>query len=251
MTFSMHDGRVLVFHGPEHLWMDGQTGKIVKRVSILDQIPLRGHNGDKYETTSVTLPTGKSKRCIIQSSNLLVGDFHYFRSYTHPYLGRVHVRNGKVEYLQLPVQLMREPDDGEDHLLWDASDLALTTDDGPVATKRKKAKKQRPITQWSSRLNDMKNSRGLIVMGDKRSQGNGWGHHASAVPTALGDHLFVPTMSGTVYVLDHDADVLDEKTLVAINDLGPIGKSWNRASLSFSGGRIFAHTLREVICIGE
>ena len=58
-------------------------------------------------------------------------------------------------------------------------------------------------------------------------------------------------MSGTVYVIDHDADVLDEKAIVAINDLGSIGKSWNRASLSFAGGRIYAHTIREVICIGE
>jgi hypothetical protein len=97
----------------------------------------------------------------------------------------------------------------------------------------------------------MKNSRGFVVMGDKRSQGIGWGHHASAVPTVAGDHLFVPTMSGTVYVIDHDAEVLDEKAVVAINDLGEIGQSWNRASLSFAGGRSFAHTIREVICIGE
>jgi len=63
----------------------------------------------------------------------------------------------------------------------------------------------------------MKNSRGYVVMGDKRSRGNGWGQHASAVPTLLGEHLFIPTMSGTVYVIRHDAEFLDEKAVVAIS----------------------------------
>jgi hypothetical protein len=136
---------------------------------------------------------------------------------------------------------MRASDDGVDHLLWDATDISNATTTG----------KKPAITKWAFRPNDMKNSRGFVVMGDNRSRGNGWGHHASAVPTRLGDHLFVPTMSGTVYVIDHAADVLNEDAVVAINDLGPIGKSWNRASLSFSDGRIFAHTIREVICIGK
>lgn len=241
MTLSMHSGHVLVFHGPEHLRVDGRTGKIVSRSSIVADISLCGRVNHKYETTQVTLPVGKKKRNIIQSSNLLVGDYHYFRSYTHPYLGRVNVRTGRVEYLQLPVQLMRASDDGVDHLIWDATDISNATTTG----------KKPAITKWAFRPNDMKNSRGFVVMGDNRSRGNGWGHHASAVPTRLGDHLFVPTMSGTVYVIDHAADVLNEDAVVAINDLGPIGKSWNRASLSFSDGRIFAHTIREVICIGK
>jgi len=44
---------------------------------------------------------------------------------------------------------------------------------------------------------------------------------------------------------------LDEDAIVAINDLGPAGQSWTRASVSFSKGRAFAHTIRELICIGE
>ncbi|MEK6234913.1 MAG: PQQ-like beta-propeller repeat protein, partial [Planctomycetales bacterium] len=243
MTFGMRDGNALVFHGPEHLWVDGQTGKIIRRASIVEDIPLRRRVDGKRETISVTLPASKKKRSIIQSSNLLVGDFHYFRAYAHPYLGRVNVRDGKVEYLQLPVQMRREAGDAADYFLWDFRDLPGATD-GPKG-------KKVPITQWFFQPNDMKNSRGFVVMGDKRSRGSGWGHHASAVPTAMGDHLFVPTMSGVVYVIDHDAEVLDEQAVVAINDLGPIGASWNRASLSFAGDRAFAHTIREVICIGE
>jgi hypothetical protein len=99
--------------------------------------------------------------------------------------------------------------------------------------------------------NDMKNSRGFKVVGDKRSHGNGWGHVASPTPSVAGDHLYVPVMNGTVYVIALNPSKLDEDAIVAINDLGPAGRSWTRASISFANGRAFAHTIRELICIGE
>ena len=55
--------------------------------------------------------------------------------------------------------------------------------------------------------------------------------------------------ASTVYVLDASAKVWDERAIIAINDLGPVGRSFNRASLSFAGGRLYAHTIRELICI--
>ena len=106
-----------------------------------------------------------------------------------------------------------------------------------------------PIQFQGFALNDMKNSSGHRVVGDLRSRGNGWGHHASQLPTVIGKRLFVPTMSGTVYVIDYANKVLDNRAIVSINDLGPVGESWNRASLSFSRGRLYAHTIRELICI--
>lgn len=39
--------------------------------------------------------------------------------------------------------------------------------------------------------------------------------------------------------------------IAAINDLGPAGQSYTRASLSFANGHAFAHTIRELICIGK
>ncbi len=39
--------------------------------------------------------------------------------------------------------------------------------------------------------------------------------------------------------------------VVAINDLGLAGQSYTRASLSFADGKAFAHTLKELICIGK
>ena len=58
-------------------------------------------------------------------------------------------------------------------------------------------------------------------------------------------------MTGTVYVIDWNAETLDENTVVAINDLGLAGKSYQRGSLSFAHGKIFAHTIQELICIGK
>ena len=248
MSFNMAGSRVLVFHDREHLWVDAASGKIVRRVSILDDVTVRRHE-DAWATETETLPPPRKKRAIIQQSNTLAGKYHYFRGYSRPYLGRVDIDTGVVEYLQLPVQLLRTPDNPRDFLLWDQSGMP---DDVVDRLKRRGGKRPAtlPINQWCFAPNEMKNSRGYVVMGDARSRGSGWGHHASQLPTVVGNRLYVPVMNGTVYVIDARAKTLDERAIVAINDLGPVGKSFNRASLSFAGGRLFAHTIREVICIG-
>ena len=43
--------------------------------------------------------------------------------------------------------------------------------------------------------------------------------------------------------------MLDENALVSISDLGPAGKTWSLSSLSFSNGRIYARTMKELICL--
>ncbi len=232
MTFNLHKDSVLVFDGGEHLWVDATRGKVTRQVSIASDIPSRVRESGEYVDQKQSFKTGN--RAIIQQSNILVGDYHYFRAYKQPWLGRVNAESGKVEYLQLPTQLSRMKGQSKDELYWE-----------PKAT----TGKQRPVTSWAFRPNDMKNSRGLVVMGDKRSKGSGWGHQASALPTAIGEHLYVPIMSGTVYVIRWNAISLDEKAVVAINDLGPIGPTWTRASLSYANGRLYAHTIKEVICI--
>lgn len=250
MTFNIFEGEVLVFHGGEHLWVNVETGKISRKVSIVDEVPVRVQKYDTWTTERRSIKAGKKKREIIQQSNILVGNEHYFRSYTQPWVGRVHVKTGAVEYLQLPVQMKPGPEKAEDQLLWDWSGLPkdiLVR----VQSKRKKPGQQVPITQWAFEPNSMLNSRGFEVMGDARSRGNGWGHHASAIPTAIGGKLFIPVMSGTVYVLQSGQESFDEKALVSINDLGPIGPTWTRSSLSFANGRLYARTVHELLCIGQ
>jgi outer membrane protein assembly factor BamB len=236
MSYRFRNDHLHLFHAGEHLSVDAKNGETEKRASIVGDVPVCRMNDGERVTQSVNLELTKGKtRMITQSSNLLVGKFHYFRSYIRPWLGRVNVETGKVEYLELPLQLSRG-DSGEDALL---------------RFVEPKAKSDPKLEAQTIVESDMKNSRGFVVIGDKRSRGSGWGHIASPVPSVAGDHLHVPVMTGTVYVIRWNAEVLDESAVVAINDLGPAGKSWARGSLSFSDGKAFAHTMRELICIGE
>jgi len=54
-----------------------------------------------------------------------------------------------------------------------------------------------------------------------------------------------------VYVLQWNAEKWDADALVSISDLGPAGETWSLSSLSYSDGKLYARTLKEVICIGE
>ena len=235
MSYCISADRVHLFHDHEHLTVDALTGKILRRTSIMKNVPTTIRKGMTHATSPISIPNGKKTREITQTSNLLVGSFHYFRSYTRPYLGRVNVDSGKVEYLELPLQLARY-EDKPDRLQWFVAP---------------KSKKDKQMKDQSIAANDMKNSRGFVVFGDKRSKQNGWGHIASATPSVAGPHLYVPVMNGTVYVIRWGAEKLDENAVVAINDLGPVGQSFHRGSISFAGGRAFAHTICELICIGD
>jgi hypothetical protein len=138
MSFSVREDEVHLFHKGEHLSIDALSGNIVRRCSILNNIPVRKWNNGNRITQTATIPE-TSTRMITQTSNLVVGPYHYFRSYTQPYLGRVHVESGMVEYLELPLQLSRksgtpdgfqwfiEPNSKKDPQL---KDQAIVADDG-------------------------------------------------------------------------------------------------------------------------
>ncbi|MCH1493867.1 MAG: PQQ-binding-like beta-propeller repeat protein [Rubripirellula sp.] len=222
-TYPIVNDLSLIFHGPEHLWVN-LSGEIVRRVSICSDVPVQRWDGKEYSLGRESLEYQPKKgRAITQQSNLLVGKYHYFRAYTKPYLGRVNIDTGKVEYLQLPVQLIRE-ESKNDRLIWSLKDMGFVP-------------------------SEMKNQNGFVVMGDKRSRTNTWGHHASPIMTVVGQHLYLPTLVGTVYCIDWNADRLDEHAILGINDLGPAGGTWTRASLSYADGKLYAHTIKELICI--
>jgi hypothetical protein len=248
-TFHTTGSEVLVFDAGEHLWVEGKTGKIKSRASIVSEVPLRKRiDDDTWADEIVSVDLGKKTRALIQQSNVLADRYHYFRAYTRPWLGRVDLMMGKVSYLQLPVQLRRNPESDVDELLWDWRGMS----DETIAAQRgsqRKPPKVLPVQLWAFAPNSCKNTAGHVVMGDDRSRGNGWGHHASQIPTVVGKYLYVPTLSGTVYVIDATAEKFDEGAIVAINDLGPIGESFSRASLSFADGCLYAHTIKEIVCI--
>jgi len=238
-TYPIHNDRVLVFHKDEHLWLNANTGKIERRQSILEDVPVFDFHGGAPKIQ--TLPSG-GKRNIIQQSNVLVGDYHYFRSYLQPYIGRVHVDTGKVEYKHVPIQCR-----GEDttDALWSVADLPA---DFPKDKSERIFRTGTLISYVGYEPNRVQNSRGLTVMGDDRSQGNGWGHHASAVPVAAASTVYMPIMSGMVYVHEATADAFARDS-VRISQLGPLNRAWTRSSLSFANNCVYARTITEVICL--
>jgi hypothetical protein len=66
----------------------------------------------------------------------------------------------------------------------------------------------------------------------------------------VGDLIYFPTMVGMVYVLRWDAPVLDERALISSSDLGPAGETWSLSGLAYANGRLYARTLKELLCIG-
>ena len=216
---SWNNDVACLFAGQEHLTVDIQTGEVRSRTSVNEGVTIRRHADGGYKTES-NQNLKKSRHPLTKQANCLVGDYHYFRAHDEFLIGRVNIQTGKVEYLQVPVQVIRK--DGADDEV-----------------------------RWSDPLkNDMKNADGFRATQDRRNAGNGWGHVSAASPIVVGENIYMPTMLGMVYVLKWNAKTLDEKTLVSISDLGTAGQTWSLASLSFSDGRLYARTLKELICFG-
>ena len=131
------------------------------------------------------------------------------------------MKTGIVEYLELPAQLM--PD---------------------------KNSRKRDVWLWGKGhpKNLPLNAAGFAV-GDKGHNGTGWGHISAASPTRVGRYLFLPVVTGTVYVIDTTVENLSPKSIVAVNDLGPGGETWTLASMTYAKGRLYAHTMKEIVCI--
>jgi len=207
------------FAGREHLVIDIRTGRIVRRDSIVEGVTITRFENGRYVTRR-NARLSPFRRPITKNTNVLAGRYHYFRASEAFMIGRVNLDTGQVEYLQVPVQVVRRPGQ-KDEILWDR---ALQ--------------------------NDMKTADGFLATQDKRNAGNGWGHVSAAPGTVIGDRLYFPTMIGMVYVLRWNAERLDQKALLSISDLGPATETWTLSSLACAGGRIYARTLKELICIG-
>lgn len=215
------DGRhAYAFAGKEHLAIDVESGRIVRRSSLTVDVTITRREGESYVTEVVTGLDG-FRRPLTKNSNALAGRYHYFRASERFLIGRVHLDTGAVEYLEVPVQVIRRKGEADE-------------------------------VRWTNSLpNDMRNADGFVASQDKRNAGNGWGHVSAASPTVIGERIYLPTMNGMVYVLKWNVERLDEKALLSISDLGPATETWSLSSLSYSDGRIYARTLKELICIGQ
>lgn len=224
-SFASHwnERYVFGFRRGHHMVLDAASGKLLR-----EQPLYTGATVWKFETggggwtkhTGVAVKAGKGHPNTNQA-NIVIGDWHWFLSHNVHYLGRVHVETGEVEYLELPAQLMASPESREqDTLLWG-----------------KGHPNNRPL-----------NSAGFAV-GDKGHTGTGWGHISAASPTRVGRYLFLPVVTGTVYVIDTAVKSLTPEAIVSVNDLGPGGATWTLATVTYSKKRLYAHTMKEIICI--
>jgi len=136
-------------------------------------------------------------------------------------LGRVNVETGKVEYLELPVGVMRSAG-AADQLVY-GKDLTTTAED----------------------------AKGNDVADDAaRSHTDGWSIPAFyPPPIALGTKLYFGTTLGITYIVDATAKVLDETAILGYGDLGPLGKTWRLAAPSYAGGVLYHHSSKQVVAI--
>jgi outer membrane protein assembly factor BamB len=236
-----------------HLVIDSQTGKLLKEQSLIRDVDYRQWDPatEKYLThTKVNLreirdlaPRNQMKPGEVirvmpaWHCNIVAAGYHYFltstahRRNSQPpagrggpshCIGRVNIATGKVEYLEVPVTVIRKP--GEpDRKVYGVAVRTKTED-----------------------------VNGNDVAAEDRSRTDGWEIPAFwGSPVALGGKLYFTTMLGITYVVDASAKVLDEKALLSINDLGPSGEAWSLNTPSYSDGRLYHRSLKELVAIGQ
>lgn len=211
------------FKKNSHLVIDATSGKLLREQPLDQGAALWRFDKEKKDWALEKNAAVKAlkRHPNTNQANLVVGDWHWFLCHDVHYVGRVNVETGTVEYLELPVQLMASTTSRAD-------DVRLWGEGNP---------NNKPL-----------NANGLAV-GNKANASTGWGHISAASPTLVGRYLFFPVVTGTVYVIDTQVEQLSPKSLVAINDLGPGGETWSLASVTYGNGGIYAHTMKEIVCI--
>ncbi|MEY2979832.1 MAG: hypothetical protein RL562_59 [Planctomycetota bacterium] len=138
-------------------------------------------------------------------------------------VGRVHLETGRVEYLELPVEVRHAP---QDRTAW---------------------------TYGTAQRTSTHDARGIDAAAEDRSRTDGWQIPAFwASPIAVGDAVYFTTTQGLVYVLDATASRLDPSALLSVSDLGAQGETWAMGNLATDGrGSLFARTAKELIRIRQ
>ena len=236
-----------------HLVLDANTGKLLQEQSLIRDVDYRQWDPQEKHYIvhkSVNLREVKelSPRNRLAAdevirvmpawhTNIVINGYHYFLTTTahrrnsvppkgragpSHCVGRVNIRTGKVEYLEVPVTVVRKPGVPDQRVYG----VAVRT--------------------------STVNSSGQDVAAEDRSRTDGWEIPAFwGSPMAVNDNVYFTTMLGITYVINSKAAALDEHSLVAVNDLGPSGETWSLNTPSFSAGHLYHRTLKEVVCIGK
>jgi PQQ-like domain len=220
-----------------HVVLDATTGKVLRTQSLFENVDLRtwDKGTNKYVVrTGVNVHTDLGQHVMPNwHTNIAANGYHWFLTSTGNNrspgpgvsgpahcLGRVNIETGKVEFLELPVGVSRAPGMPERFL-------------------------------YGTQPNKAEDYQGHAIAGDGRSNADGWVAPAFfASPVMVGTKIYFGTAMGVTYVIDSTAAVLDEKALLGVGDLGPMGTTWSLAGPSFAGGIMYHHSSKQVVAIG-
>lgn len=214
--------------------LDSKTGKLERKVSLTENVDVRNYDaktGKYLAQKNVDLQKDMNLSVFpAWYTNILVDDKLFFLCFKEGHyrknigpnytVGRVDLKSGKAEYLEVPVQV--DYKEGDKSYIWNTEFTTETI-----------------------------NIRGLDVSNDKRSRRDGWHWNFNGNPIAVNSKIYFTTMLGVVYCLDATTDSLDETAFLSLNDLGPKGKTWSVNTPSFSNGKLYHRTLKHLICIGN
>ena len=172
----------------------------------------------KYETQQEQVIRGVID---LRHTNIVAGGHFYFLIRDRWQVARVNIETGKTEYLELPSQIDPAARESE---AWTFAEV---------------------------QPNNTRNSRGYDVAQDPRIKLGGFTKSFLGAPTVVNDRIYFTSMTGLVYVLDANAKTLDRSAILAVNDLGPVGKTWTVNSITYANGRLYHRTMKEVICISK
>ena len=199
--------------GYMHL-INPENGKLVRKIPLTQEIKISEFDSatKRYVQTEKKITLN-----MVRFTGVFHGSHYWFINSNHS-IGRINCENGKIELVEVPTFK-----DGE-NLLY-----------GKTSIK-----------------NDMLNTRGIFVAGDKRSVLDGWSQGNTRFwpePQIINNKIFFNSLSGLTYVVDATLENLTEKSIYAINDLGKPGTSWSGNPVTFSNGQIFHRNIKKLYCI--
>lgn len=232
-----------------HVVLDAATGKLVREQSLVEKADVRQWDNSRGDyvlhqqvsirdlpDTTYPLKTGEVLHVLPQwHTNAIASGWHWFicttnnrrnryapKGHSGPAhcLGRVHAETGKVEYLELPVGVLREANQ-PDQWIYGRSLKTQTLD-----------------------------NQGREIADEERSRTDGWEVNAFfPTPIVIADKLYISMMLGVTYVIDTQAAVLDRRALLSVNDLGPLGDTWSLSGPSYADGMMYHRSARELVAI--
>ncbi|WP_246146702.1 outer membrane protein assembly factor BamB family protein [Rubripirellula lacrimiformis] len=219
-THFIDEKHAYCFDKKDFFVLDLATGATIKQIRIRDvgNVSMFDEASGRYQQRPAASIL-KSQHLLTHRTNIGVGKYHFFMGGQPGILGRIDIETDEVSYLQVPVQIVIE--------------------DG----------KRKP--SWREFRSGDDTGSGFSVKGDQRRLGHGFGHISAATPIVVNNHIYFSTVLGTVYVVDATTERFDERSLVAVNDLGEAGKTWTLSPFAAANGRLYQRTSREIICIAD